>query len=424
MPPQNGNSVIALELEKVRDKVPLLYERDDTFIKLLQARGDVEVVSSRLMRLPLQINPGGKAGAFDPNGGDLGRGSGSQYEVANVTPLFFKIGIEFTKLVEWATNKKEKAIENAVKKEVKNAMAQFRVFLDQILQTAGNCVIGTITSAAGNILTMTVPFGAALVYVGQSVQVYDSTLTVPRGTFEVLESDPVSTTQTITADALPAGVIAGDVLVYDGVAGASPVGIFGIPYHQNSSTTGTWMNLNRAAYPTQLRTPRVNASSAALTPQMARLAYNLIRKSLGVDQVGGNKKAAQILAYMAVEQSAQWENLGITISQIIKESASGSANDLDLLFTGNKTMGGAPIKESIHADQTRIDFLQLSHWGRAEMLAIDFLNWGGQTNWPVYGGSGGLAAAELFYIGTGFQVWDDSPRSGAFINNLARPSGM
>ena len=426
MPAQNGANVLALELEKVRDKVPLLYERDDVFLKLIQARGDVEKVSSRLMRLPLQLIPGGKAGGFDPNGGDLGRGSGTIYDVAQVSPQFFKIGIEFTKLVEWATNQKEKAVENAVKREVKNAMAQFRAFIDKILQTSGNGVIGTITSVAGQVLTMTVPSGAALVYLGQDVQVYDTTLTINRGTFTIGQADPISSTQTITADPttpLPAGTVATDVLVYTGISGANPVGIFGIPYHQNNATTGTWLNLNRATYPQQLRTSRVNAGGAALTPGNVRLAYNLIRKSLGVEQAGGGGKPPKILAYTAVEQEHAWENLGITVSQVIKESSAGSANDYDGLFTGKKEMGGAPIKVSINANQTRVDFLDLSHWGRAEMLPIDYINWGGQSNWPVYGASGGLSAAELFYIGTGFQVWVDSPRSGAFIDTLARPSG-
>jgi hypothetical protein len=426
MPAQGGNQVLALELEKVRDKVPLLYERDDLFLKLIQTRGDVEKVSARNMRLPLQLVPGGKAGAFNPDGGDLKRGSGTVYDVAQVTPQFFKIGIEFTKLVEWATNNKEKAVENAVKREVKNAMAQFRAFLDKILQTAGNGVIGTISAVNGQVLTMVVPNGAALVYLGQDVQVYDTTITTNRGLFTVGAADPISTTQTITADPttpLPAGTQATDVLVYDGLLGAQPTGIFGIPYHQNNAVTGTWLNLNRATYPQQLRTSRVNAGNAALTPGNVRLAYNLIRKSLGVDQVNGSGKNAKILAYGPVEQEHAWENLGITISQIIKEAGTGRANDLDLLFTGNKSMGGAPLKVSINASQTRVDFLDLSHWGRAEMVPIDYLNWGGQTNWPVYGNSGGLSAAELFYIGTAFQVWVDSPRSGAFIDTLARPSG-
>src|SRR5277367_803441 len=104
---QNSQSV-ALQLEKVRDKLPLLYERDDILLTMIQQRGDVERVSSRNMRLPVEI----------------------------------------TKLVEYASNAPEKAIENAAKREVKNAMAQFRSFLDKVVQTNGNGVLGTISSIA------------------------------------------------------------------------------------------------------------------------------------------------------------------------------------------------------------------------------------------------------------------------------------
>ena len=58
MPAQANANVVALQLEKVRDKVPLLYERDDILLTMIQQRGDVEKVSSRNMRLPLQVNPG------------------------------------------------------------------------------------------------------------------------------------------------------------------------------------------------------------------------------------------------------------------------------------------------------------------------------------------------------------------------------
>jgi hypothetical protein len=126
---------------------------------------------------------------------------------------------------------------------------------------------------------------------------------------------------------------------------------------------------------------------------------------------------------MAVEQEHAWENLGIGISQIIKEGNGGGADDLDLLFSGKKTMGGVPIKASVNADQTRVDFLALNHWGRAVLKDIDFFEVGGNTVFPVYGASGGLAASYLFYYDTAFNVWSDSPRSGAFIDTLARPSG-
>ncbi len=411
-----NTQTIALQLEKVRDKVPLLYERDDVLLSMIQQRGDVEKVSSRSMRLPLQVNPGGKAGSYSADGGDLGRGSGTSYDVATISPIFYRFAVEITKLVEYATNAREKAVENAAKREVANGMKQFRAFLDKLIQTAGNGVLGSISSIASTTFSMAVPPGAALVYVGQTVQVYDSTLTTNRGTCNVVSADPI-TAQTITVDAVPSGTTSGDVIVHDGLTGAQPVSLFGVKYHQNNATTGTWLNMNRSTYPVQLATPRVNAGNAALTPANVRLAINKVRKSLGINQVG------KLIAYTSVEQEHAWENLGITISQVIKEGGAGNANDLDLLFTGRKTMSGVPIKSSINADQTRVDFLDLSHWGRAVMKDIDFFEIGGQTVFPIYGASGGLSASYIFYFDTGFQVWNDSPRSGAYIDSLARPSG-
>src|SRR6202008_2249059 len=420
-PAQANANVIALQLEKVRDKVPLLYERDDILLTMIQQRGDVESVPSRNMRLPLQVNPGGKAGSYNADGGDLGRGSGTQYDVAQVSPMFFRFAIEITKLVEYATTGRERAIENAAKREVANGMKQFRAFLDKLMQTAGNGVLGTINSVAGYTFTMTVPSGAALVYPGQTIQIYDTTLTTNRNvaasvTTTVLTADPI-TTQQITVDNVPTGTVATDVIVHDGLTGAQPVSLFGIKYHQNNATTGTWLNLNRATYPIQLATPRVNAGNAALTPSNVRLAINKVRKSLGINHI------AKLIAYMAVEQEQAWENLGITVSQIIKEGGESDGNDLDLLFSGRKTMSGIPIKSSVNADQTRVDFLDLSHWGRAVLKDIDFYEVNGNTVFPIYGASGGLAASYIFYFDTAFQVWGDSPRTGAVIYTLARPSG-
>jgi hypothetical protein len=421
MPAQANANVVALQLEKVRDKVPLLYERDDILLTMIQQRGDVEKVSSRNMRLPLQVNPGGKAGSYNADGGDLGRGSGTAYDVAQVSPMFFRFAIEITKLVEYATTGRERAIENAAKREVAQGMKQFRAFLDKLMQTAGNGVLGTISSVAGSTFTMTVPSGAALVYPGQTIQIYDTTLTTNRNvaasvTTTVQSADPI-TTQQIVVDNVPTGTVATDVIVHDGLTGSQPVSLFGIKYHQNNATTGTWLNLNRATYPIQLQTPRVNAGNAALTPSNVRLAINKVRKALGISHVG------KLIAYMAVEQEHAWENLGITVSQIIKEGGGGTGNDLDLLFSGRKTMSGVPIKSSVNADQTRVDFLDLSHWGRAVLKDIDFYEVNGNTVFPIYGASGGIAASYIFYFDTAFQVWDDSPRTGAFIDTLARPSG-
>ncbi|MGB6718098.1 MAG: hypothetical protein WBE47_14210, partial [Candidatus Acidiferrales bacterium] len=374
-----------------------------------------------------QIRPGGKAGLANLDGGDLGRGSGTTYDVAQVTPVFFRHAVEITKLVEYSTNSPEKAIENAAKREVKNNMAQFRSFLDKVVQTAGNGVLGTIgsivttglPSGVGAQINLVTPPGAALFYYNQTIQFYDPTLTTNRNvaanvTTNILLVDPFN--KFIQIDNLPTGVSVCDAVVHDGLTGAQPVSLFGVPYHQSNATTGTWLNLNRATYPVELATPHVAGNNAAITPGAVRLAINKVRKALGTSQVG------KLIAYTALEQENAWEQLGISISQIIKEGAGGRASDLDLLFTGELTMAGVPIKSSINANQARIDFLDLSHWGRAVMQDIDFYDVGGQTVFPIYGPSGGLSAAYIFYFVTGFQVWTDSPRSGAYIDSLAIPT--
>ena len=401
---QNAQSV-ALQLDKVRDKLPLLYERDDILLTMIQQRGDVERVSSRNMRLPLQIRPGGKAGLANLDGGDLGRGSGTTYDVAQVSPIFFRHAVEITKLVEYSTNSPEKAVENAAKREVKNAMGQFRSFLDKVLQTNGNGVLGSVSSIVTTGLpagvaaqiNLTTPPGVALFYFNQTIQFYDATLTTNRNvagsvTSNVVMVDPFN--KFIQIDAIPTGVVAGDAVVHDGLTGAQPVSLFGVPYHQTNATTGTWLNLNRATYPVELATPHVAGNNAAITPGVVRLAINKVRKALGTNQIG------KLIAYTSLEQENAWEQLGISISQIIKEGAGGRASDLDLLFTGELTMAGVPIKSSINANQARIDFLDLSHWGRAVMQDIDFYDVGGQTVFPIYGASGGLSAAYIFYFVT------------------------
>ena len=81
-----------------------------------------------------------------------------------------------------------------------------------------------------------------------------------------------------------------------------------------------------------------NAANSTLVSGYMRLAINKVRKALGIGQLG------KLIAYTSVEQEHAWENLGITISQVIKQNAAGSASDPDLLFSGRKTMSG-------HCDQ-------------------------------------------------------------------------
>lgn len=408
----SNQNVVALQLEKVRPKLPILYERDDTFFSLIQKR-DVERVSTRTARIPLQVNGGGAFGAASFDGGDLGRGSGTSYDVAMITPIGIRFAVEITKLVEYATDASDKAVENAAKRNVADAMKQFRRDMDASLQTAGNGVFGTISSVTGSTFTLAnTPFGARLLHVNQNIQVYDSTLTTNRGTTTITSvSNTLGGAQSITVSAAPPGSAPTDLLVVDGASGANPAFIYGLPYHHNTSTAGTWMGISRTN-PYAVANG-VNANNAALTLPPVRLAYNQIRQAVGADALGS------LLWHAHPAQVAAYEELGFVINEI---ETGGSNGDLDLLFK-NKQIGGVKIKENIHADTTRMDLVNLETWGRVEWLPIDYYEVGGTTVFPVYGASGGIAASYLFYLVTGVQFFVDNPRAIGGVTGLALPSG-
>ncbi len=112
-------------------------------------------------------------------------------------------------------------------------MKQFRRDLDSQLQTAGNAVMATIAAngVSGNVFTLnSTPFAARLVRVNQKVQVYSANLATNRGSCTIQQiQNNLGGTPTVTVDSAPGGTVATDVLVADGLSGASPTGIYGIP---------------------------------------------------------------------------------------------------------------------------------------------------------------------------------------------------
>ena len=79
-PPSNIQS-IALQLEKVRKNVPTAYEQEHIFLDLIESKSETIDASTRNIRLPQLIRPGGKASQGTADFDDMGRGSGSTWDV-------------------------------------------------------------------------------------------------------------------------------------------------------------------------------------------------------------------------------------------------------------------------------------------------------------------------------------------------------
>ena len=414
--------VVANELERVSPKVPTLFDRDDVFYSAIEKR-NVEVVSNRDMRIPLEIEPGGNFGHYDPDGGDLGRGDGPKFDKAVINTVHFKMGVEWTKKAEWSTDDQRKAVLNTFRHLLAKSMAEFRRQVDSACMTAGNGVVVTgTTQSAGTVVTpsdkwtiaATDPYGVRLVRKNQTLGIYDTTLAIKRGEAKVVFYDlenRVIETQTAAGGATP-GATTGDKLVISGLT-ANPVGLLGVPYHHSNAATGTWLGFNRALVP-EIRANAVNASSSSLSLPFVRLAINKIGNRVGIDQMSG------VTAWMHPCQKQAYEELGQMVSIIHKQPKDEA---LDLYFGDNMQMAGAPVKTSYSWDKTRIDFVNTDIWGRAELKPAGFYDVDGQKIFPIRGASGGIAAAMIFYLVASFNLFINNPALASFISTLTIPSG-
>ena len=408
--------VTALELERVVPKIRTLFERDDKFFANIKKR-DVEKISNRQMRVPLELRPGGSFQYFNPDGGDLGRGGGPTFDKAVLTSVFVSENIEYTKLAQWSTNDDRKSIVNGVRRLTATALDELRRQLDAQMMQAGDGVIGTITSdtpaGGSNVIVLTTDgFGARLMRYGQTVQVFDATLATNRGSGVITQLDVENKTISITPQI--AGVVATDKIVTNGISTPTSLpALYGVPYHHSNASTGTWLGFSRATTP-EIRANRVNALGAALTLPLPRLAINKIGNRLGLENDFNPD------AWMHPAQKAAYEEIGQLVSIIQKQSKEESLN---LYFGDGMQMAGASVKCSYNWDKTRIDFITDSVWGRGEILPIGFYTTDGRNIFEIRGASGGVATAEIFYMVVGMQTFVTNPAGCSYIDALAVLSG-
>ena len=410
------SQVTALELERVIPKIRVLFERDDKFYANIKKR-DVEVISNRQMRVPLEIRPGGSFQYFNPDGGDLGRGGGPTFDKAVLTSVFMSENIEYTKLAQWSTDNDRKAITNGVRRLTASALDEMRRQLDAQLMQAGNGVLGTVTSdtpaGGSNVIACTTDgFGVRLMRYGQVVQVFDSTLATNRGAGTITGWDVENKTVTITPQI--AGVIATDVIVANGISSPSSLpALFGVPYHHSNASTGTWLGFARASFP-EIRANRVNAASNPLTLPLPRLAINKIVNRVGLENNFNPN------AWTHPAQMQAYEEIGQLVSTIFKQPKDESLN---MYFGGSMHLAGATVKPSYNWDKTRIDFVTDEVWGRGETLPIGFYTTDGRRIFEIRGASGGVATADIFYMVVGMQTFTSNPAACAYIDLLAVPTG-
>lgn len=417
--------IVGTELERVLPKVPVLFDRDDTFYSTLEKR-DVEVISSRDMRIPLEMSPQSKFGYVDIDGGDLGRGDIPQFDKAVINSVSIAQKIELTAKTIWSSDSNRKAVINQFRYNLATSMKEFRRNTDAQCMEDGTGALGTITSitTSGGSSTYTLTtdgFRAKLIRQGMNLNIFNSALTIcrtaggPNNETTCTTYDLQNNQITVTPSVL--GETAGDIIVSSGLQTTPPVGMLGVKYHDNNASTGTWLGFDRATTP-QIRASRVNGNNGALTLPAPRLAINKIGDRIGI----ANRSGSKLTAWTHPAQMAAYEELGFNVTRVDKTNKD---EGLDLYFSDDMRAAGAKFMPSYLWDRTRIDFIDSENWGRAELHPAGFYQNpdDGKKVWEIRGPSGGVATSWIFYIIASFNIFAKNPAGLSYIDNLAVPSG-
>ena len=361
-------------------------------------KGEVQKVGERDYRIPAETILGGDAGTYDPQLGDMGRGSMPQGVTMLQSYFPMRLNFEMDKLAIKATSNPNVAIENPFLKCIAKGFQEFRLYRDKWYHNDGTAVIGTATahsSGSGvSVYTMDSITGTQWLRRGQPITVYNNGLTTINTTAaRIVALDTAALT--VTLNMVVPNASATDKFCFSGVSGSSPAGPRGLSYWINENTSGLVASIDKAKEP-QVIAKSVNAANA---PYITEHVMGLYDKILN-DRA---EVATEIMAVCSPNVRAQAYNNMVSIQQILLDSTSAQAVDRlpQLKGRNNFMYGGVPHTVDIHCNKVRVFMMAASLWGRAVLSEEDFFQTDGVSGEKgrfiqLYGASGGPAAGTWF----------------------------
>lgn len=413
-----GNNVqaIAYQIENYLKRVSDAMQKDSLAYDKIESR-PTETTSMRAFWWTLDLVPGTKTRQIDPDGGNAGRGAAIVPARAQTSAAFFEAATEMTDLAMWATDSNNKAVADYAKRNMEKQVQQFRNLFECLLNSDSTAagVFDTITSVSGN----TIGVNNANMFQGQKdFQVLPAVGQASRGTLSILNID-VTAKLLYISGAVPIGTIVGDLLVIDGSPGIAQSSLQSISSNHVDSNVGSWLNLPRASFPGQLKTPHVAMNNFAVTPSSVKLGLNYLRRVLPADMV------PKILFHLGFDQDQAIENYSYLANPTIIWNDTKGDRNVDMVKKNSAdNLAGYPKLVSKQARPGRIDALVLSNIFRAEIRAAGPLERGGQSIFQTYGNDGGLAFSVINYLVAGFQICWENPKIGLYYDGCAIPSGM
>jgi hypothetical protein len=410
---------LASEQEWVRPELEDLALSASILWKRIGKNTQVKPVSDRPSRIPTMPSRGGKPRLGSMNGADMGIGSGPTQVPGQLTTVCYIHAFSYTAQAEYATDSDEKAIENFATLTRSIAPKQMADFMDILCQGNGSNELDTVVglvASGGNTVGIVVN-NANFFLDDQDIDVWTAVGGTYVATVTVESSDIIANTIWL-ATGVPTGTITvGQGLFVSGAPATANTGLAGLRAYQIATNTGNWMGVNRADWPGKYITPTV-AANGALTPQMVRTVEAQIQLSKGEDA------AEELVAHSTPAENLAWEQNALLVQHIDMAMLKGDSSVDMLQRKAPTTMGGHENLINPRALPGFIDFLKLKNIFRIETKPVDFYDVGGQTLFPIYGNSGGLVSAMVFYMVVETQIGIVQTRENAFISGITIPSGL
>jgi hypothetical protein len=282
--------------------------------------GPQTITSLQEFRIGLQYEQGGSFGAGSTDGGNYPAGTGGAYNEGIMTPVEILLAITATDLQRRIMSSGEKVVMvNTVDKLVADSHIKMPKKRNQSLQGYNTGQIATVSATyagggANPIALASSPFGSRCIDIQDTVQFMsgDGNYTL-RGSAVVVDAykNSIGTSNQITVDTVPAGVVAGDYVMVNNVAAGSPLFFNGINYIVNGTTTGEYLGMDRSL--SYVQSPTYNANSSLITLGIVETFLARMQQSGGTDTFETTKKN---FWYGHQAQRASWNQLGFAIQQV------------------------------------------------------------------------------------------------------------
>ena len=386
--------------EKVRTKLfPSWMENDFKVLTDFIAKGEVEMVGERDYRIPFKKTFGGRGGHYDPQLGDMGRGSSPTGNVMFQSFYSYRLNFEFDELQIAATENKATAVQNPFLQCVADGIKEIELLWDKIIHSNGTAQLAQAnahSSATGvSVYTMTNAFGTQLLRIGQFYTIYDSTLTTVKSNGVLWATQIGTQGRTLTLSGIVPSAAATDVICFEGVSGANPVGPRGLQYWVSAAASGATAGINRALE-NQIISKSVDGTNG-LTTEAVMALQDRIQMDRG--------EVPNLMGVCAPAQRAYAYTQMIAIQMALIEGEKAGVFDRLPKLKGKKFFmwGDIPHYIDIHQDATVNAYIVPSDWGRARLgnKPTGFYETPGKSGadarfYQLAGSSGGPAAGVWF----------------------------